>query len=162
MRNDEPIERRPDAQVVQDRQAQVAADGPQSIGHGPRDVGSLGVAGGVESMDQQRQLLERVVMDVGGDPGTLRLGGRDDQVALEDGAGRESGERPDREPAGQQDEDEPDHQGERERRAVGCERQGRRGADRPRTRSIRAAGRSRSASTGPPAAASVPPRQGPG
>ena len=66
------------------------------------------VAGRIEPVDEQRQFLERVVVDVGGDARPLRLGGRDDEVALERGAGREPGQWPDREPAGQQDEGEPE------------------------------------------------------
>ena len=80
---DEPVERRPDAEVVEDRQAQVAADRPQSIRDGPGDVGALGVAGGVEPLDEERQLLERVVVDVGRDARPFRLGRGDDEVALE-------------------------------------------------------------------------------
>ena len=80
---DEPVERRPDAEVVEDRQAQVAADRPQPVGHRPGDVGALGVAGGVEAVDEQGQVLERVVMDVGRDPGPFGLGRGDDEVALE-------------------------------------------------------------------------------
>ena len=81
--DDEPVERGPDAQVVEDRQPQVAADRPQSIRDGAGDVGALGVAGGIESLDEERQLLERVVVDVGRDARPFRLGRGDDQVALE-------------------------------------------------------------------------------
>ena len=80
---DEPVERRPDAQVVEDRQPQVAADRPQPVRDGPRDVGAFRVAGRVEPLDQQRQLLERVVVDVGRDARPLRLRRGDDEVALE-------------------------------------------------------------------------------
>ena len=74
------------------------------VGDRPGDVGALRVAGRIEPVDEQRQFLERVVVDVGRDARPFRLRGRDDEVALERGAGREAGQRPDREPAGQQDE----------------------------------------------------------
>ncbi len=83
---DEPVERRPDPQIVEDRQAQVAADGPQPIGDRPRDVGALRVAGGVEAVDEQGQFLEGIVVDVGRDTRPFRLRRRDDEVALERGA----------------------------------------------------------------------------
>ena len=73
----------PTPEVVEDRQAQVAADRPQAIRDRPGDVGALRVAGRVEPVDEERQLLERVVVDVGGDAGALRLGRGDDEVALE-------------------------------------------------------------------------------
>ena len=90
----------PTPEVVEDRQPQVAADRAQSIRHGAGDVGALGVAGRVEPMDEERQLLERVVVDVGRDARPFRLRGGDDEVALERGAVREARERADREPAG--------------------------------------------------------------
>ena len=88
---DEPVERRPDAEVVEDRQAQVAADRPQPIRHRPGDVGALRVAGRIEPTDEERQLLEGVVVDVGRDPRAFRLRGRDDEVALERRAGQRGG-----------------------------------------------------------------------
>ena len=80
---DEPVEGGPDAQVVEDRQAQVAADRPQSIGDRARDIGALGIAGGVEALDEDRQFLERVVVDIGRDARPFRLGRGHDEVALE-------------------------------------------------------------------------------
>ena len=119
----------PTPEVVEDRQAQVPADGPESVGHGPGDLGTLLVAGGIEPMDQERQLLERIVVDVGRHAGTFRLGGGHDQVALERGSRREAGQRPDGEPAGGQDEPEPQHEREQVRRVVGGDREQRRRAD---------------------------------
>ena len=105
---DQPIERGPDAQVVEDRQPQVAADGAQPV---PRRSGRcprLRVAGRVQALDEQGQFLESVVVDVGRDARPFRLGRGDDQVALQLGSGREAGEWPDREPTGDQDEADPE------------------------------------------------------
>ena len=38
---DEPVERRPDAEVVEDRQPEVAADRPEPVGDGPADLRAL-------------------------------------------------------------------------------------------------------------------------
>ena len=88
---DQPVERRPDAEVVEDRQAQVAADRAQPVGHGPRDLGALRVAGRIEPLDEEGQLLERVVVDVGRDPRPFGLGRGDDEVALERSRGSPGG-----------------------------------------------------------------------
>ena len=141
----------PDAEIVEDRQPQVAADRPQSIGDGAGDLGALGVAGGIEALDEQRQLLERVVVDVGRDARPFRLGRGDDQVALELRPRREPGERPDREPT--RDQDQPEPQGEREevRTRVGGEGDERGGAgDRELGRLEEAAARGAAAPKRPP------------
>ena len=129
---DEPVERRPHAQVVEDRQAQVAADRPQPVRDVARDVRALGVAGRVEAADEQRQLLERVVVDVGGDPRPLRLGRGDDEVTLELRAAGEPGERPDGEAARGCDRGDPDEEQPGVAREAG--ERGRRRASRPRSR----------------------------
>ena len=103
----EPVERRPDAEVVEDRQSQVATDGSQPIRHGPGDVGAFRVAGGIESMHEQCQLLERVVVDVGRHASAFGLGGGDDEIALERARDREASERTDREPSCEQHDHEP-------------------------------------------------------
>ena len=94
----EPVERRPDAEIVEDRQPQVAADRPEPVGDRPGELRALLVAGRLEAPDEQRQLLEGVVMDVGGEAGPLRFRGRDDEVALELGAAGDACQRPDGEP----------------------------------------------------------------
>ena len=73
---DEPVECRADSQIVEDRQAQVAADGTKAIGDGPGDIGAFGVAGGIEAANEQRQLLERIVVDVGRQTSPLRFRGQ--------------------------------------------------------------------------------------
>ena len=63
-------------------------------------------------------------MDVGRDARPFRLGGRNDEVALEGGAGREPRQWPDGEPAGQQDEGEPELERDEVGRHVRGERHG--------------------------------------
>ena len=79
----QPVEGRSDAEVVEDGQAQIATDRAQLVGDGPADLRSLGVARRLEPANQQGQLLECVVVDVGGQPRSLGLGGGDDEIALQ-------------------------------------------------------------------------------
>ena len=87
----EPVERRPDAEVVEDRQPEVAADRPEPVGDRPAQLRALLVAARLEAPDEQRQLLERVVVDVGGEARPLGFRGRDDEVALELGPASRAG-----------------------------------------------------------------------
>ena len=70
------------------RSPQIARNRSETVA---RDVGALRVAGGIEPLDEQRQFLERVVVDVGRDARPFRLGGGDDQVALELAPGSRAG-----------------------------------------------------------------------
>jgi hypothetical protein len=89
----EPVERRADAEIVEDRQPKVAADRPQPLGDRPAQLRAFLVAGRLEAADEQRQLLERVVVDVGRESGSFRFRGGDDEVALELGAASHPGGR---------------------------------------------------------------------
>ena len=147
---DEPVECRADAEIVENRQAQVAADRPQAVGDGPPDVGALRVARRLQPADQEGQLLERIVVDVGRQTSPLRFRGSDDQVALEGGAGRQASEGADREPARDEDRDEPDQQRPEVGSAVGAQgEQGRCARDRQLGRPKEAAGTEPSAGTEP-------------
>ena len=107
---DQPVERGTDAQVVQDREAQVAADRAQPVGHRPGHLGALRVARRIETAHEQGQLLQGVVVDVRGDARTFGLGRGDDEVALELGAADQAGERTDGEPTGRDDRADPDEE----------------------------------------------------
>ena len=111
---DQPVEGRPDTEIVEDRQAEVAADGAQSVGHAAGEFRALRIAGVVEATDQEGHVLERVVVDVRGDPRPFGLHRRDHEIALELGACREPHEWPDREPPGQDDGQDPQHDGHHE------------------------------------------------
>jgi hypothetical protein len=70
---DQPLQRRPGTEVLQDGQLKVVSDGPQVARDGSRDCGVVHVAGRVELLDQQRYVAQRPVVERGGQAVALRL-----------------------------------------------------------------------------------------
>lgn len=78
----EPFERRPGAQLVEDREAKVPADFPEAVGDRSRERSGASVAGRVETADQDRHLLQRIVVKICSESSALDLGRSHDGVAL--------------------------------------------------------------------------------
>ena len=99
------------------RQAEVGADRPQPVDRGAQRGGGLILAGAVEPVDEHREVLDHVVVDVRGDPRALRLALVHDQAAVARLPGGLAGDGQDGDDPGDAHDDEPDDERLEERRA---------------------------------------------
>jgi hypothetical protein len=93
----ERMDGRPQTQVVEDGQAQVGADGSEALYGTPNRGGRIVGSVAVEPVNEHRQVLDHVVVDVSCDAPAFRLRLVDDQFAFDCGLGRQPGHRPERE-----------------------------------------------------------------
>ena len=93
---DQPLHRHAGTQVIQHRQPQLTGHVAQLGGDRARQRGRLRVAARVQATDQQRQVLQRPIVEVGGEAHALGLGQGHGQVALHGRAAGQLLQRPDR------------------------------------------------------------------
>ena len=86
-----------ETQVVEDGQTQVDADGSEALYGTANRGGRLFGSVAVESVNQHRQVLDHVVVDVARDAPPFGLRVVDDHFAFDCGLGRQPGHRSDRE-----------------------------------------------------------------
>ena len=114
---DERLERGREPEVVDDRQAEVGADRPQPVDRGAQRGGGVVLARAVESVDEHREVLDHVVVDVRGDPRSLRLALVHHQAAVARLPGGLAGDGQDRDDPGDAHDGDPDDERLEERRA---------------------------------------------
>ena len=102
---------------MDDRQAEVGADRPQPVDRAAQRGGGVVLARAVEPVDQHREVLDHVVVDVRGDPRSLRLALVHDQTAVARLPGGLAGDGQDSDDPGDAHDDEPDDERLEERRA---------------------------------------------
>ena len=123
---DERLERGREPEVVDDRQAEVGADRPQPVDRGAQRGGGLVLARAVEPVDEHREVLDHVVVDVRGDPRALRLALVHHQTAVARFPGGLAGDGQDSDDPGDAHDGEPDDERLEERRRRECRERGER------------------------------------
>ena len=129
---DKRLERGREPEVVDDRQAEVGADRPQPVDRSTQGGGGVVLARAVESVNEHREVLDHVVVDVRGDPSPLRLALVHHQAAVARLPGGLAGDGQDRDDPGDAHDGDPDDERLEERR--GRERRERGERDRRQRR----------------------------
>ncbi len=84
----QPLQRRAHAEVVEQREPEVAGHLPELIGDVACQRRSLAIVSGFEPAGEEEQVLERPVVEVGREPRPLGFGDGQGEVALDGGARR--------------------------------------------------------------------------